>query len=147
MGKFWASTLPHKMCPRKQTTERQYFIADLGIIFLRRSYLIHWYQLLHPHIVGSIPIRFFWATLYSFDSQIWTCMVLMYNSYTKYSLVMMCLRQAWFPHRRGRWSRGRIPSPHPLQEVPCPEPGQFCNLFSSFGFISVRLLYRGHTFT
>ena len=40
------------MCPRKQ-------IADLGIIFFRRSYLIHWYQLLHPHVVGSILFRFF----------------------------------------------------------------------------------------
>ena len=26
---------------------------------LRRSCLIHWYELLHPHIVGSIPFRFF----------------------------------------------------------------------------------------
>ena len=34
-------------------------MADLGIIFLRRSYPIHWYQSLHPHIVGSIPFRFF----------------------------------------------------------------------------------------
>ena len=24
-------------------------IDDLGIIFLRRGYLIHWYQLLHPY--------------------------------------------------------------------------------------------------
>ena len=41
-------------------------IADLGIIFLRRRYLTHWYQLLYriPHIVGSMPFRFFWATLY-----------------------------------------------------------------------------------
>ena len=41
----------------KQITEPK--IADLGIIFLRRSYLIHRYQLLHPLIVGSIPFRFF----------------------------------------------------------------------------------------
>ena len=30
------------------------------MIFLRRSYPIHWYQLLHPYNVGST----FWATLY-----------------------------------------------------------------------------------
>ena len=29
-------------------------IADLGIIFLRRKYLIHWFQLLHPHNVANI---------------------------------------------------------------------------------------------
>ena len=40
-------------------------IGDLSIIFLRRSYLIRWYQLLHPHIMGSMPFRFFWATLYT----------------------------------------------------------------------------------
>ena len=33
-------------------------MADCGIIFLRRRYIIHWYQLLHPHIVGSMPFRF-----------------------------------------------------------------------------------------
>ena len=34
------------------------------IIFLRRSYLIHWYQLFHPNIVESMPFRFLWANLY-----------------------------------------------------------------------------------
>ena len=34
-------------------------MAHLGIIFLRISYLIHWYLLLHPHIVGSMPFCFF----------------------------------------------------------------------------------------
>ena len=34
-------------------------LGDLGIIFLRRSYLIHWSQLLHPYIVGSMPFCFF----------------------------------------------------------------------------------------
>ena len=34
-------------------------IADLGIIFLRRSYIILWYQLLHLHIVPSIPFLFY----------------------------------------------------------------------------------------
>ena len=48
---FWALTLSHKMCPRKQTTEPKLLI--LVSIFLR-SYLIHWYQLLHPHILGSM---------------------------------------------------------------------------------------------
>ena len=36
----------------------------LESFFLRRSYFNHWYQLLHPHIAGSMPFRFFWATLY-----------------------------------------------------------------------------------
>ena len=30
-----------------------------------RSYLIQWYKLLHPYIVGSILFRSFWATLYN----------------------------------------------------------------------------------
>ena len=44
-GKFWASILSHKMCPRKLMN---YWtkITDLGIIFLRIGYLVHWYQLL-----------------------------------------------------------------------------------------------------
>ena len=34
-------------------------IADLGIIFLRRSNIIHWYQLLHAHNVETMPFRFY----------------------------------------------------------------------------------------
>ena len=64
-GKFWASTLSHKMCPRKHCKLVWTKIADLGIVFLRWSYLIHWYQLLHPHIVGSMSCRFFCCHLYS----------------------------------------------------------------------------------
>ena len=30
-----------------------------------RRYLIHWYQLMHSHIVGIMPFRFYWVTLYS----------------------------------------------------------------------------------
>ena len=48
-----------KFCPRGCTSWTK--IADLGIIFLRRSYLIHWYQLLHARIVGSIPFRLFYG--------------------------------------------------------------------------------------
>ena len=39
-------------------------MADLGIIFLRRRYPIHWYQSSYIFITGSMPFRYFWATLY-----------------------------------------------------------------------------------
>ena len=58
----WACTLSHKMCPRKQATNQNCWF---GIIFLKRSYLVHWCQLLFPHIVASMPFRFFWATPYT----------------------------------------------------------------------------------
>ena len=40
-------------------------MADLGIIFLRRKHTIHWYQSLFTVITGSMPFRYFWATLYN----------------------------------------------------------------------------------
>ena len=60
---FGSSTMSHKMCPGKQTTKPKLLI--LISHFLRRRYLINWYYLLHPHIMGSIPFRFYWATLYT----------------------------------------------------------------------------------
>ena len=39
-------------------------MADLGIIFLRRRYPVHWYQSSYIFITGSMPFRYFWATLY-----------------------------------------------------------------------------------
>ena len=39
-------------------------MADLGVIFLRRRYPIHWYQSSYIFITGSMPFRYFWATLY-----------------------------------------------------------------------------------
>ena len=39
-------------------------MADLGIIFLRRKHTIHWYQSLFTIMTGSMPFRYFWATLY-----------------------------------------------------------------------------------
>ena len=39
-------------------------MVDLGIIFLRRKHTIHWYQSLFTVITGSMPFRYFWATLY-----------------------------------------------------------------------------------
>ena len=54
--------LGHRHCLTRYALENKLYwtiIADLGIIFLRRSYLIHWYQILHPHIVGSMPFRFY----------------------------------------------------------------------------------------
>ena len=47
-------------------------MADLGIIFLRRSYLIFLDQLLYPLLVGIMPFRFFCATLYSSQSSLVT---------------------------------------------------------------------------
>ena len=43
-------------------------MADLGIIFLRRKHTIHWYQSLFTIITGSMPFRYFWATLYSINT-------------------------------------------------------------------------------
>ena len=40
-------------------------MADLGIIFLRKKHTIHWYQSLFTIITGSMPFRYFQATLYS----------------------------------------------------------------------------------
>ena len=40
-------------------------MADLGIIFLRRRYPIHWYQSSYIFITGNMPFRYFWATLYT----------------------------------------------------------------------------------
>ena len=42
-------------------------MADLGIIFLGRRYPIHWYQSSYIFITGSMPFRYFWATLYSME--------------------------------------------------------------------------------
>ena len=39
-------------------------IAYLGIIFLRRKYLIHWYKLFYLHSMGSKLFRFYCASLY-----------------------------------------------------------------------------------
>ena len=46
-------------CLTKCAQETNYWtkIADLGIILLRKNYFIYWYQLLHPHIVGSTCIH------------------------------------------------------------------------------------------
>ena len=42
---------------RKHTTELKLMILVYNI-FLRRRNLIHRYQLLHPHVMGSMPFRF-----------------------------------------------------------------------------------------
>ena len=59
--KFRASTLPRKMCPRKQTTKPKLLILvsffSEVISYTDTSYC--------THIMGSIPFCFFWATLYS----------------------------------------------------------------------------------
>ena len=44
-------------------------MVDLGIIFLRRKHTIHWYQSLFIVITGSMPFRYFWATLYDSSDQ------------------------------------------------------------------------------
>ena len=60
-------------------------MADLGIIFLRRRYPIHWYQSSYIFITGSMPFRYFWATLYIkvttlyyyFKLSYWSCSLIM----------------------------------------------------------------------
>ena len=46
-------------------------MADLGIIFLRRRYPIHWYQSSYIFITGSMPFCYFWATLYRLDELVY----------------------------------------------------------------------------
>ena len=57
-GKLWALTLPHKMCPRKQTTGPKLlilvsFFSGEVTSYTDTSYCIH------IIIVGIIPFRFF----------------------------------------------------------------------------------------
>ena len=47
--------MPHKMCPRKQTTES--FLSGEVTPYTDISYCIH--------ILESMPFRFLWATLYT----------------------------------------------------------------------------------
>ena len=66
-GTFWASTLSHKLLPRKQTTESKLLILVSFFSGEVTSYTDTSYCILNT--VGSMPFRFFWATLY-------TCMYL-----------------------------------------------------------------------
>ena len=63
-GKFWVLTMSHKMCPRKQTTEPKLVILVSFCSGEVTSYT-GTSLILHLHIVGSMPLHFFWATLYS----------------------------------------------------------------------------------
>ena len=56
---------PHFLNPGAATDKNRLSkMADLGIIFHRRKHTIHWYQPLFTVITGSMPFRYFWATLY-----------------------------------------------------------------------------------
>ena len=62
-GKFWNSTLPHKMCPRKQTTLPKLlilvsFFSEVTLLYTDTSYYIH-------VLCGCMPFHFLWATLYT----------------------------------------------------------------------------------
>ena len=61
-------------------------MADLGIIFLRRRYPIHWYQSSYIFITGSMPFRYFWATLYSIQWKIWAWLHNGTGGYRKFGL-------------------------------------------------------------
>ena len=54
---IWVSTFSHNICPKNKLLNINQW--SWYHFFLRRSYLIHWYQLLRPHIAGSMPFRFF----------------------------------------------------------------------------------------
>ena len=56
---FYPTCMLGITCSRTRTK-----MADLGIIFLRRKHTIHWYQSRFTVITGSMPFRYFWATLY-----------------------------------------------------------------------------------
>ena len=71
-------------------------MADLGIIFLRRKHTIHWYQSLFTIITGSMPFRYFWATLYNVTKwnrdRRWTVSLCAADScITNVSLVPTCI--------------------------------------------------------
>ena len=71
MEKFWASTLPHKMCPRKQTTEPKWLILVSCLSGEVTSYTdICTSYCIHIHVsCGKYPVPFFfWATLYRHSS-------------------------------------------------------------------------------
>ena len=65
--KFLTAILSHQMCPLKTTYWTN--VAYLGISFLTRRYLIHWYQL---YIFEIMPFWFFWATLYRTFQKMYT---------------------------------------------------------------------------
>ena len=71
--------LSHKMCPRKQTTEPKLLISVS--FFLRRRYLIHWYQLVQLHIVERMPFCFYWAILYVCSSVCFTAFFCLHNDW------------------------------------------------------------------
>ena len=56
-------------------------MADLGIIFLRRRYPIHWYQSSYIFITGSMPFRYFWATLYSLDKSLLLGLIFVFHNF------------------------------------------------------------------
>ena len=55
-GKVSASTLSHKMCPRKQTTEPKWLI--LICIFFSQKITHPLIPLLHLHIIGKFAVSF-----------------------------------------------------------------------------------------
>ena len=64
-GKVWNSTLPHKMCPRKQTTEPKLLI--LVSFFSEDTYYTDTSHCIHLlwEVCRSVIL---WATLYSFKT-------------------------------------------------------------------------------
>ena len=70
-------------------------MADLGIIFLRRRYPIHWYQSSYIFITGSMPFRYFWATLYTALVQEQVC------TWDIASSFVMLLVDPWYGWRCG----------------------------------------------
>ena len=52
------------MCTRKQTTESKLLI--MGSFFSGEDTPSTIHQLLHLHIMGSVPFLFYWATQYNY---------------------------------------------------------------------------------
>ena len=73
-------------------------MADLGIIFLRRRYPIHWYQSSYIFITGSMPFRYVWATLYK-EPEHWqiTELKILSNFWSafKMSNYVICIQSNW----------------------------------------------------
>ena len=80
-GKFWTSTLSHKMCPRKQTTEPKcwswyHFSQEKIHVHVCTSSTDISYCI---HIMGSVPFHFYLVTLYNkhcrlqTEWHVWVC--------------------------------------------------------------------------
>ena len=82
-------------------------MADLGIIFLRRKHTIHWYQSLFTVITGSMPFRYFWATLYRLEIHLHTSIAVpVFLKTPAVSMIIISPRFLQYNWKRKPWDNG-----------------------------------------